>query len=143
MSQGATAMTSHPIQSFLASLAERRKALGMPWDALVARSQVSRAAVCRLLKDRPTTAAFQTVIAVAEALGVPVDFDGSAIRSMPIEVGAFLESQAERQARKLVSMVQGTMGLESQALPNKVAAPLIQRTKQKLLAGPKKALWYD
>ena len=136
-------MNAFPIQSFLASLEERRRALGMPWDALGARSGVSRATVIRLLKEHQTGASFQHVIAVAEALGVRVEFDGIALQSKPIGVKDFIDQQASRQARKLVGMVQGTMGLESQALANKAAAPLIKRTKRKLLAGSKKKLWYD
>ncbi len=136
-------MMTQPIQMFLENLALRRKALGMPWDALVERSGASRATVFRLLRDRQTTASFQTVIAVANALGVRIRFVGDAIQSQPLDVNALIDQQAEQQARKLVSLVQGTMGLESQALPEKSVTPLIKKMKKKLLSGAKKNLWYD
>lgn len=136
-------MNTEPIHSFLASLADRRKALGIPWDALGTRSGASRATLFRLLKDRQTAASFQTVAAVAEALGVHFEIAGDSIRARPIDAKKFLEEQAERQARKLVGMVQGTMGLEGQALAAKETAPLIKEMKRRLLAGPKRKLWYD
>jgi transcriptional regulator with XRE-family HTH domain len=136
-------MPAFPIKSFLESLAKRRQALGMPWDALVARSGVPRATVTRLLNGHQGDASFTTAVAIAQALGVPVEFDGSAIQSKPIAVEEFMEQQADRQARRLVAMVQGTMGLESQALAEREASPLIRRTKRQLLAGAKKKLWYD
>jgi transcriptional regulator with XRE-family HTH domain len=132
-----------PIRSFLGGLEKRRKELGMPWDALVARSGVPRATVIRLLKDRHAAAAFQTVVAVAEALGVPFAIDGDSIHSVPVDVDDFLQRQADRQARKLVGMVQGTMGLESQALAEAAAASLVKKTKRRLLAGSKRKLWYE
>ncbi len=136
-------MNTEPIQSFLAVLAERREALGIPWAALGARSGASRATLYRLLTDRQTTASVQTVVAVAEALGVRFHISGHTIRAKPIGVKVFLDQQAERQARKLVSMVQGTMGLESQALAAQKTAPLVRYMKRQLLAGPRSKLWYD
>ena len=131
------------IRSYLTNLDERRRTLGMPWDALSARSGVPRATLIRLLKDRQSAAAFQTVVAVAEALGVHFTVNGDSIQSVPVAVDDFIELQADRQARKLVGMVQGTMGLESQALDEPATASLVKKTKRRLLAGSKRKLWYE
>ncbi len=136
-------MAPLPIQSFLGQVDQRRRDLGMPWDALAARSGVSRATVCRLLKDRQTTASLQNVLAVAEALGISIQVDDGVLRSNAIDLEDFIEQQAERQARRLVGMVRGTMGLEGQALAEEESLPLIKKTKRKLLGGPLKNLWYE
>jgi transcriptional regulator with XRE-family HTH domain len=131
------------IRCFLTNLDKRRQTLGIPWDALAARSGVPRATLIRLLKDRQSAAAFQTVVAVAEALGVHFAINGDSIQSVPVDVEDFIEWQADRQAHKLVGMVQGTMGLESQALAGPALASLVKKTKRRLLAGSKRKLWYE
>src|SRR4051794_1905655 len=103
-------MTAAMVHDILGSLEDRRKELGMSFEALVKRSGVSRATVRRILSGDHATASFANVVAVAEALGVGVRLDPIA----PAE--EYEEREAERKARRLVSMVQGTMGLESQAV---------------------------
>src|SRR5262245_45277955 len=97
------------LRSFLLKLNTRRKALKMTWEALAQRSGLSRATVCRLLMGNQTNATFLNVAALARALGVKLKFQQTGEED-------FVKRQARRQARKLVGMVQGTMGLESQAL---------------------------
>jgi transcriptional regulator with XRE-family HTH domain len=136
-------MTLSTPSQFLESLERRRRDLGMTWDALAARSRVSRATLCRLLKERQTAASFETVISVAEALGVAVQFDGAALRAEPIGVETFLKRRVEHLARKLVGMVQGTMALESQALGKRELAKLVKKVSDDLLSGSKSRLWYE
>jgi len=134
---------SLPIESFLEGLESRRRDLGMPWDALAARSGVSRATVCRLLKRKQTSPSLHNVLAVAASLGVSMRYGDGVLQSDAIDLEDLLEQQVDRQARKLVGMVQGTMGLEAQALPENEFVHLIKKTKRKLLAGSKRKLWYE
>jgi hypothetical protein len=51
------------------------------------------------------------------------------------------QDQAARKARKLVSLVQGTLGLEGQAVDQKTLDAMIERTTHEMLNGPKRRLW--
>ncbi len=51
--------------------------------------------------------------------------------------------QAERKARKLVSLVQGTSGLEGQAVDGQTLESMVERTTHELLAGSNRRLWSD
>jgi transcriptional regulator with XRE-family HTH domain len=130
------AMTDTTLQSILRNLNARRKELGMTWDILAKRSGLSRATAIRLLSGDHTGAGFLHIVAVAEALGVEVKFT---------EVGVedFVEQQVDRQARRLVGMVQGTMGLEAQGVNEEAASQMVKKTRHELLAGKRKQLWYD
>jgi transcriptional regulator with XRE-family HTH domain len=134
--EGAWIMTSQALQTLLLSLAERRKKLKMPLDALVKRSGLSRATVCRLLKGEHTKAGFLHVAALAEALGVELSFQQE-------QPEVFLDREAERQARRLVRLVQGNMALEGQGVAQGGIATMVGRTKAELLASPRRKLWYD
>jgi len=134
-------MTS--VKSFLSELEVRRRALGMPWEILAARSGASRAMVCRLLKNQQASAGFDKVVAVADALGVSINFDRVRVQSDPVDIDVLLEQQAERKARRLVGMVQGTMGLEAQALDDHDFAQLVKKTSRRLLTGSRRGLWSD
>ncbi len=134
-------MDTTSVNLFLSELEARRRALGMPWEILAARSGASRAMVCRLLKNHQASAGFDKVLAVAEALGVSINLDR--VQSDPVAIDVLLEQQAERKARRLVGMVQGTMGLEAQALDDNDIAQLIKKTSRRLLTGSRRRLWSD
>jgi transcriptional regulator with XRE-family HTH domain len=106
----------------------------MTWEILADRSGLSRATVQRLLSGEHLNASFLHVTAIAEALGVKVDFS-------PVPVRQFVEEQADRQARRLVGLVQGTMGLESQAVEQEHVSQMVRDTFLQLLGGPRKKLW--
>jgi hypothetical protein len=55
----------------------------------------------------------------------------------------FVERQADKQARQLVSMVQGTMGLEAQAVDPEFLTVMLQKTRRRLLEMPKKRWLYS
>jgi hypothetical protein len=136
-------MNNPTVKLFLSDLEARRRAMGMPWEILAARSGASRAMVCRLLKNHQISAGFDKVVAVAEALGVTMNFDRARMHSDPVDIDVLLEQQAERKARRLVGMVQGTMGLEAQALDENDVAQLVKKTARRLLTGSKRRLWSD
>ena len=52
-------------------------------------------------------------------------------------------AQAEKKARELVGMVQGTMALEAQGLGNDVLDRLVRESTERLLARPRKELWIE
>jgi len=119
----------------LSFLEERRKALGMPVSALARRSGVARPTVDRILHRGPTDAATTVVTAIAASLGLSEDL-------IPLsEPGTFVAQQAEKKAKYLVGMVQGTMSLEAQGLPQRELDRMIEETKNELIRQPKRLLW--
>jgi transcriptional regulator with XRE-family HTH domain len=121
--------------SILSSLEARRRALGMTVDALARRSKVSRATVQRILSGDNASASFQNVIAVAGALGLNANFDPVA------DDREFLEQQAQKKAKYLVGIVQGTMALEAQGVGPSEVNRMVRETTLKLLSGSKRKLW--
>ena len=63
--------------------------------------------------------------------------------SQDFKKGDFVERQADKQARHLVSMVQGTMGLEAQAVDAQFLSAMLQKTRRRLLDMPKKRWLYS
>lgn len=129
-------MTDTEFRACLRNLNERRKALQMSEEALARRSGLSRVTVSRLLSGKHPKVSFLHVAALAEALGVHVEFQ-------PVEPDRFVQDQARHQARRLVGMMQGTMGLEAQAVSPEFVARLEEDATQRLLNGPRKKLWVE
>jgi len=82
-------------------------------------------------------AGFANVVAIAEVLGIEVKFTSKA------NVEELRERQARQKAQRLVGMLQGTMGLEGQAVDSGTLGEMLQQTMHELLAGPKRKLWSD
>jgi hypothetical protein len=93
--------------------------------------------VQRVLSGRHPEASFANVVAIAEALGLGLRFESR------VEPGRLRREQAERKARRLVALVQGTSGLEGQAVDPEAVEAMVERTTHELLAGPKRRLWGD
>jgi transcriptional regulator with XRE-family HTH domain len=129
-------MTEAAFADFLRDLERRRKELGMTLDVLAKRSDLSRATVCRLLSGAHVHADFLHIVYLAKALGIDVEFK-------PTPVDDLVEQQAERQSRRLVGMVQGTMGLESQAVQAEEVARMERDARRRLLAGSRRKLWVE
>ena len=121
----------------LKDLDKRRRDLGMSCELLSQRSGVSRPTVQRILSGRQTAASLENVAAIATALGLALRFDISA------EPMTFKRQQAERKARRLVGFVQGTSGLEGQAVDDQAIRAMIEQTTHELLAGPERRLWSE
>jgi excinuclease UvrABC helicase subunit UvrB len=51
--------------------------------------------------------------------------------------------QAERKAKKLVALVQGTSGLEGQAVDEESVESMVEQTTHELLTGSKRKLWSE
>jgi hypothetical protein len=128
-------MNNRQISQQLRNLDARRRALGMSYAVLSARSGVPLASTKRILGGRQRSASFASVSALAEALGAGFQFQRTA------GVEEFRERQARHRAEQLVGMVQGTSGLEAQAVDPEALEQMIRRTTHELLAGPKRRLW--
>jgi transcriptional regulator with XRE-family HTH domain len=115
----------------------RRRELGLSHELLSRRSGVSRPTIQRILSGHHTTASFANVVAIAESLGLEIHL-GSAV-----EVSDLKREQARLKARRLVGLVQGTSGLEGQAVDRGSLESMIERTTNELLAGSKQRLWSE
>jgi transcriptional regulator with XRE-family HTH domain len=116
-------------------LAVRRRQLGMSVAALAARSGVPVSTVKRVLNGGLEKASFENVVRIASALGLRLDF-------RPAEDAlAMQRREAERKARRIVRLVQGTSALEAQAVDEKSLSEMRQRTVHELMAGSKRRLW--
>src|SRR5581483_6754387 len=96
--------------AFITRLEERRRKLGMSMAALAKRSGVSLPTVTRILSGHHSTAHFESIVAISDALGIAVE---------PKEEKSphdFLKEVALEKAQRLVKLVQGTSGLEGQAV---------------------------
>jgi transcriptional regulator with XRE-family HTH domain len=121
------------LETTIKKLDRRRKRLKMSMDVLAKRSGVPLATVKRMfaLKVSPS---FIRIAAVAEALG-----GGVRVKLVPED--EVINKQVGRQADRLVGMVQGTMGLESQAVDSDAVKRMVETTSGRLRAGPRRKLW--
>ena len=120
----------------LRELDKRRRALGLSYELLSKRCGVSRPTVQRILSGRHPAASFSNVMAIAESLGLGLRFHSR------VEPARLRREQAERKARKLVALVQGTSGLEGQAVDRQAVESMVEQTHE-LLVGSKRQLWSD
>jgi transcriptional regulator with XRE-family HTH domain len=121
----------------LKSLDERRRELGLSYELLSKRCGVSRPTVQRILSGRHAAASFANIVAIAESLGLGLHFDSK------VDTRDLKREQAERKAKKLVALVQGTSGLEGQAVDGMSVESMVEQTTHELLAGSKRRLWSE
>jgi hypothetical protein len=122
----------------------RRRELGIPYSALAELSGVSQPVVQRLLSGKLQAPRFPSVVAVARALGLlklRILDDGSIKFESDVDAQSYRAQQARNKARKLVGMVQGTSGLEGQAVSKFDYESMVDRTYHELLAGTNHRLW--
>lgn len=129
-------MAALALDQVLTNLDARRRELGMSVPALAKRSKVSTATVNRILAGRYGSASHANVAAVARALGVR-------LFGRPRDPEHIRQEAAKRKARWLVKLVQGTSGLEAQAVRPEVLRRMVKETVRELLAGSSRRLWGD
>jgi transcriptional regulator with XRE-family HTH domain len=124
-------------------LEQRRRELGMSKRALAVRARVSLPTVNRILSGKEKRLTIANVEAIAKALGVVIQL--GAVTAVDEIENAFelREKQATKKATRLVRMVQGTMGLEAQAVNQTVLDQMVRQTVCELLAGSPRRLWND
>jgi transcriptional regulator with XRE-family HTH domain len=128
-------MGSKPLN--LQYLDARRRMLKMSYAALAKRSGVSAPTVFRILSGKNETASFASIRALAQVLGLDLKFEEK------IAIEGLQEKEARRKAEHLVKMVQGTSGLEGQAVSQKEVRQMVRQTVRELLAGSKRKLWSE
>lgn len=121
----------------LTRLAQRRHELGMSMSALAKRSGVSLPTVQRILSASHATASFESVIAIAHALGLDIDV------KEPKNAHEFIREGAMEKARQLVNTVQGTLGLEGQAVSTDKIDELTDTALHALISGSRRKLWTE
>ena len=121
--------------SITAKLENRRQELGMTFEALSKRSEVPISTIKTIFKRGVEHATFSKVAAIANALGIGIDF------SPEVDSYKLQHQQAEKKARALVGMVQGTSGLESQAVDQSQVELMVLGLVHQLMAGSKRKLW--
>ena len=87
------------------------------------------------MSGRHAAPGFENVAALAAALGLRICLEPHAT------VAQMVVREAKRKAKTLVAMLQGTSGLEGQALDAKTLRRLRRETARDLLAGSKRNLW--
>lgn len=130
-------MAAENVRKLYQTLELRRRKLRMSYAALAKRSHVSQPTVVRTLSGHSLNTGFGTVVAIAAALGMNTLFqpDVSAVELQEIQAG--------KRAEMLVGIVQGTSGLEAQALHADELRDLKRRTAHELMAGSPRKLWGD
>lgn len=124
-------------------LERRRRDLGLSKAAVAARANVSLPTVNRLLAGNERRLTLVTVEAVARVLGVVVHLGASAGFEEVESAFEIRKKQAAKKARRLVGMVQGSMGLEAQAVSPDKLDQMMQQTACELMAGSPRKLWED
>jgi transcriptional regulator with XRE-family HTH domain len=125
------------VASLLKALDQRRRDLGLTYDLLSKRCGVSRPTVQRILSGRQAAASFSNILAIAKSLGLSLRFVSELAPHM------LKREQAERKAKKLVALVQGTSGLDGQAVDRATVESMVEKTAHELLAGSKRRLWSE
>jgi transcriptional regulator with XRE-family HTH domain len=119
----------------------RRHRLGMSKTAVANRAHVAPATVKRILSGREESPRISNLGAIAASLGVVINLGETTSVSELQSPQEFRRAQALRKATRIVRLVQGTMGLEAQAVDQTTANDMIEQTVSELLAGPSRKLW--
>ncbi len=87
------------VQKWLEALEKQRRALKMPLPILAERAQLSRATVCRILKEKRTSSSLKSVLALASVLGAEFELR---IQDPEKLVEQQVKRKAGRKARRWV-----------------------------------------
>ncbi len=125
-------MVTRSTSDIVSALNRQRRALGMPKGVLARRAGVGERTVVRAL--RGDVGRVETLVQLAQAMGGTVSIE------MP-RVHTLRNQQADRKARELIGVAQGTAALEGQAVSAKTLREAQRRVKVRLLAGSDHRLW--
>lgn len=121
--------------ALLGSLEGRRKELGMSMRILAERSGLGERTVQRVLSGREPAAKLSTVLRIADAMRVELQFKNL------ISARQVRQDQALRKAAKLAQIVQGNSALEAQAVSKKALQEIMDEMADRLIAGSRRRLW--
>ena len=116
-------------------LENRRRELGMSCATLARQTGLSLATVQRILSGKHEMASFASVADIARALGAQITVHPQ------MDTLAFLSKQARRKAEQLVGTVQGSSGLEGQAVDQETLQDMVSNTAAALMKGSRRSLW--
>jgi len=122
-------------------LDDRRKQLGMSRAALAKLAGVSEPTVTRVLTGREPSPGVATLQALALALQIEFRIGQNVEIRDVIPAQKYREQRAREKAKRLVSLVQGTMALEAQAVDESTVREMVKQTVHELMAGPNRKLW--
>jgi transcriptional regulator with XRE-family HTH domain len=126
-----------------AELDKRRRELGMSRAAVARLAGVSEPTVTRILTDKEAGPTLPVMCAIAAALRVEIRLGETIKFASVVDADVYRTERARKKAVRLVSGLQGSMGLESQAVDSQTLNKMIDRTTIELLAGSKRKLWED
>lgn len=117
-----------------ADLEQRRRELGMTFDALARRSGVSVRTAQRVLSGQGDVR-LGNLASIASALGVGIRIAPTA------STAAMRRKQARSKAEGIVRSTQGSAALEGLAVGREVKDRVRDKIETRLLAGSRKRLW--
>lgn len=126
-------MATHRLQSEY--LERRRRELGISRPVLAQRSGVSLPTVTRILTGDLNHTSVANVRTVAAALGVELAVEATT------DSHELREREALAKATKIVRLVQGSSGLEAQAVDPVAYQRMINQTTHELMAGSRRRIW--
>jgi transcriptional regulator with XRE-family HTH domain len=118
-------------------LNQRRQELGMSYAALARLAGLSMTSVVRMLSGGQPHASVSNVLAVANILGMNLDATPCA------HANQVREKRAREKAERLVRLVQGTSGLEGQAVDAQTLEAMTRQTVHELMTGSSRQLWAE
>jgi DNA-binding XRE family transcriptional regulator len=121
----------------------RRRKLGMSRAFLAQLAGVGLTSLTAILRGTEQNPTLSTAHAIATALGMRITLGVDAAISELISVDEMRRRRAVEKARRLAGLVQGTMGLEAQAVDQQTIDSITEQNVHKLLAGPSRRLWED
>ena len=121
-------------------LDQRRARLKMPKTALATRARVSLPTINRILSGQEPNPTIGNLTAIAAALGLTIRIGASIGIEETESANEYRIKEARAKAKRLVTMVQGTMALEAQAIDGSDAERLVDQTTYELL-NSKRRLW--
>lgn len=128
-------MLTPNVQKWLQAVERKWRVLKMPLHILAERAGLSRATVCRILKEKRASSSLESVLAVARVLGAKVVFRLGDSEKL-------VEQQFQKRAKRIVRMMQGTMELEGQRITDPNHLDQLMETAAKVIrAKPRKQLW--
>jgi len=125
----------------LGRLDRRRHDIGMSKKELAARARIPMATLNRILSGQEKRLAFDKVCTLARALGVVIHVGSTTTIEEPETAFELRQNQARQKAERVARMVQGTMGLESQAVDSADLKEMVEQATCELLAGSRRKLW--
>lgn len=124
------------VPNLVLTLENRRKSLGLSCAQLAALSGLGLRTVQRVLSGSDSNATLATLSRIADVLGMTIGVTSADLNDVR-------RRRAQAKAKRLVGMVQGTMGLEAAALEAGALSDLEQKTVRDLLSGSNRRLWED